>query len=224
MASRLFITSYLLSTHPQILNIIQLQMNKSIYNFRIAAAFFPLLAALVSPSIVHADGANEPIPSFYQEAGLSPNRGYENQHANEHIDPFTGKLQWHYVDLHIPGNGGLDIDIQRSYSSVNEDMGESSPIGVGWTMHFGRVMRRAPYSFCDTNAKPSANPVLELGDGNRQVLYTAIGKSEFITTGMWRGVCRQGGGMDVYSPDGIKYEMSTFGPGVGDITNAQAVC
>lgn len=198
-------------------------MNKSIYSFRIAAAFFPLLAALVSPSIVHADGANEPIPSFYQEAGLSPNRGYENQHANEHIDPFTGKLQWHYVDLHIPGNGGLDIDIQRSYSSLNEEMGESTPVGIGWTMHFGRVMRRSPYAFCDTNSKPSANPVLELGDGNRQVLYTAIGKSEFITTGMWRAVCRQTGGMDVYSPDGIKYEMSTFGPGVGDITNAQAV-
>ena len=56
-----------------------------------------------------ADGVNEPIPTYYQEAGVSRNRGYENQHANELIDPFTGKLQWHYTDLFIPRKQGSGL-------------------------------------------------------------------------------------------------------------------
>ena len=56
-----------------------------------------------------ADGANEPIPSFYEEPGQSRTRDYINQHASEKIDPFTGKLQWHFVDLFILGNGGMDF-------------------------------------------------------------------------------------------------------------------
>jgi len=58
---------------------------------------------------VYADGVNEPIPTYYQEAGVSRNRGYENQHANELIDPFTGKLQWHYTDLFIPRKQGSGL-------------------------------------------------------------------------------------------------------------------
>src|SRR3954470_2339766 len=80
--------------------------------------------------------ALEPIPSFYQEPGLSPNRDYINQQVNEHIDPFTGKLQLHYVDLFLPGNGGMDIKVQRSYNSQDDVLSEPTALGVGWTMHF----------------------------------------------------------------------------------------
>jgi YD repeat-containing protein len=182
-----------------------------------------VVIALFASLLAHADGVNEPIPSFYQEAGMSPNRGYDNQHANEHIDPFSGKLQWHYVDLHLPGNGGLDLSIQRSYSSLNEILGEASPVGVGWTMHFGRVFRKATNSFCDTNARSTVNPVVELADGNRQILYPAVDGNGFITASMWKAVCRTDNGMDIYSPDGTKYEMSTMGPQLGDAVNRQNV-
>ncbi|QKT04138.1 hypothetical protein HUS23_10090 [Ectothiorhodospiraceae bacterium 2226] len=52
--------------------------------------------------------ASNPIPDFYREPGLYPNRDFVNQHFHEHIDPFTGALQFHYVDVHLPGNGGFD--------------------------------------------------------------------------------------------------------------------
>ena len=66
-------------------------------------------------------GAQSVVPDFYKDPGLYPNRDYLNQSVNEHIDPFTGSLQIHAVDLRVPGNGGLDIDIVRSYNSVGVD-------------------------------------------------------------------------------------------------------
>jgi hypothetical protein len=135
-----------------------------------------------------ADGIDEPIPSFYQEPGMSRVRDYVNQHPNERIDPFTGKLQYHFTDLFIPGNGGLDIAVQRSYSSLNEEIGEYSPVGMGWTMHFGRVLRKATTLLCDTvNDSPARNPVLELPDGGRRVLYKAPDNMSWTTTDFWKG-------------------------------------
>jgi hypothetical protein len=63
-------------------------------------------------------GAQEVIPDFYKDPGLYPNRSYVNQSFGEHIDPFTGALQLHYVDLHLPGNGGFDLKVIRSYNSA----------------------------------------------------------------------------------------------------------
>ncbi|MGP1693676.1 MAG: hypothetical protein ACTS6O_14355, partial [Giesbergeria sp.] len=73
-----------------------------------------------------AAGAQEVIPDFYREPGLQANRNYINQSNHEDIDPFTGSLQHHYVDLHIPGNGGLDLKIIRSYNSTNVDPSKPS--------------------------------------------------------------------------------------------------
>lgn len=182
-----------------------------------------LYIAILAVSFAHADGLNEPIPSYYQEAGISRNRGYENQHANEHIDPFTGKLQWHFTDLFIPGNGGLDIAVQRSYSSLNEQLNERSPFGAGWTMHFGRVIRRAFVSLCDRGQPATRNAVMELPDGSRQMLYPALDNATFISPGFWKASCRNdiNGGLDITSPDGTRYEMSTRGLIIGDISNEQ---
>lgn len=65
--------------------------------------------------------AQEVIPDFYREPGLQVSRNFVSQSNNESIDPFTGALQHHYVDLHIPGNGGLDLNVIRSYNSSNVD-------------------------------------------------------------------------------------------------------
>jgi YD repeat-containing protein len=182
----------------------------------LAICFTALFAAFA-----HADGVNEPIPSFYQEPGLSPNRGYVSQHANEHIDPFTGKLQWHFVDLYIPGNGGMDIKVQRSYSSLNEILGDDSPFGAGWTMHYGRVLRKASVSFCAHALSTTLAPVFEMPDGSRQIFYDTLDNVDFISTGMWKAKCNGAGYLDVYSPDGTKYEMTTAGPLIGTDPNRQ---
>jgi hypothetical protein len=71
-------------------------------------------AFLLLCAVLRTATAVEPIPTFYQEPGLSPNREVVDQHVSERIDPFTGKLQIHAVDLVIPGNGGLDMKVQRA--------------------------------------------------------------------------------------------------------------
>lgn len=171
-----------------------------------------------------ADGINEPIPSFYQEPGLSNNRQYISQHADERIDPFTGKLQFHFVDLYIPGNGGLDLKVQRSYSSLDEELTEFSPAGLGWTMHFGRVLSRANNAICDYVNGPKTNPVLELPDSGRRVLYLALDGVSWITTDFWKAECNltaPQGGLNVFSPEGTRYDMTSRGHIVGSPANLQ---
>lgn len=160
--------------------------------------------------------AQEVIPDFYRDPGLNPNRSYVNQSFNEHIDPFTGSLQQHYVDLHIPGNGGFDLKVVRSYNSASVDplnpATYESLTGVGWTIHFGRVLKKNNAICSNSNAVTvSDNPVLELPDGSRQMLAFTGGTSPLmLTTQRWRADCNLSGssGLTVYSPDGTQYEMT----------------
>src|SRR5437868_5657317 len=96
--------------------------------------------------------AQEVIPDFYKGPGLDPNRSYVNQNFNEHIDPFNGLLQLHYVDINVPGNGGFDIQVNRSYNSaaVNETNPNAffGSAGVGWSAHFGRVLYKTSVGPC----------------------------------------------------------------------------
>jgi RHS repeat-associated protein len=166
--------------------------------------------------------AQEALPDFYKDPGINPNRDYVNQHVTEHVDPFTGSLQIHSTDVFIPGTGGFDLKVVRSYNSnrVNgtnpADLNTSSLAGMGWTVHFGRVLKNRNTNIClNTNgAVISDNPVIELPDGSRQALaFTASGTPLMLTTQRWKAECRNvglggGNGLDVYSPDGIKYEMT----------------
>jgi hypothetical protein len=166
--------------------------------------------------------AVEPIPDFYQEPGINPNRDYVDQHISERIDPFTGKLQIHAVDLFIPGAGGLNIQVQRSYSSVNEDFVEPTAMGMGWTINFGRVLRRGPTTICDNQTvTPTRMPVLELPDGSRQILYLSVDRTYWITINRWRATCSPNGGMDVFAPDGTRYEMTRPGVPAGPASAPQ---
>lgn len=179
-----------------------------------------LVCVLASFPVAGNIHALEPIPSLYQEPGLSPNRATVNQSMNEHIDPFTGKLQMHYTDLFIPGNGDLDITVQRSYNSQDELLKEPTALGVGWTMHYGRVLRNALTSICATNVLATKAPVLELPDGSRQILYLTFDLSYTITTSRWKAECA-GLGLIVRSPDGTVYEMTTPGQPAGNGPNPQ---
>jgi len=182
------------------------------------------LAALCAPwAQALADGTTDPIPSFYQEPGISRTRDYTDHHAYERIDPFTGKLQWHVVDLFIPGNGGLDLKVQRSYSSLNYTATgappEASPVGIGWTMHFGRVLRSATAGLCDLNQSETKNPVLELPDGSRHIFYPALDGQTFVSQDFWKAECNLASsdpGLIVHSPDGTQYDMLFAGVSYGN--------
>jgi hypothetical protein len=114
---------------------------------------------------------NGKLPDFYKEPGLQPNRDYVNQHFGEHIDPFTGALQLHYVDIHIPGPAGFDLKIQRSYNSSSVDRVNTkhhSMMGVGWSFHMGRVSKT------DTSICSNTDP----DSGNDYTAYRSINMGE----------------------------------------------
>ncbi|WP_265705497.1 RHS repeat domain-containing protein [Verminephrobacter aporrectodeae] len=160
--------------------------------------------------------AQEVIPDFYKEPGIQPGRDFVNQSHHENIDPFTGSLQRHYVDIRIPGNGGLDLKIIRSYNSSNINSANPAQprttAGWGWTIHFGRILKaRDAHPCLNMNRQTIAdNPVLELPDGSRQLLtFTSSMSPMAITARRWKAECYPGGGgLIVTSPDGVVYEMS----------------
>ena len=179
---------------------------KSIVKIKWLNAFLFFLMTSVS--------AQEVIPDFYKEPGINPNRNYVNQNFNEHIDPFTGSLQLHYVDLHIPGNGGFDLNVVRSYNSASIDTDNpslsESTAGIGWNIHFGRILKTKDTNVCLNSASVAKNPVLELPDGSRQLLvfrYANTVSNEMTTTQRWRVVCN-GSGVVAYSPEGTRYDMN----------------
>ena len=157
------------------------------------------------------------IPDFYRSPGISPDREYIGQNFHEYIDPFSGALQLHYIDIQIPGNGGFDLKVERSYnsSSINwiTPFNRSSLAGLGWTLHFGRVIKGINLGGICINDNPntvSNNPVLELPDGSRQILaFTGKSSPLLLTTQRWRADCiGVGTGLTVYAPNGTYYDMS----------------
>ncbi len=170
----------------------------------------------------------ETLPDFYQEPGLQPNRDFVNQHVTEHIDPFTGALQIHSTDVHIPGPAGFDLNVVRSFNSnrINPlnpaDATTNSLAGHGWTIHFGRVLKRKNFSFClnnDFGVAIGDNPILELPDGSRQPFTFAspTGSPLMLTTQRWKAECLNGEHLSVYSPAGVRYDMEQLvleAPGV----------
>lgn len=173
-------------------------------------------AAALGMSFLLGTGATaqEVIPDFYKEPGINPNRSYVNQNFNEHIDPFSGGLQLHYTDIHIPGNGKFDLSVIRSYNSssvawLNPAIYDSLA-GVGWNVHFGRVLKKSS-DICNTSATTVAsNPVVEMPDGGRHLLAFTGGTAPLaLSNQRWRADCfGSGAGMTVYSPDGTRYDMN----------------
>lgn len=181
-----------------------------------------LVVSVLSPS--HATVQTK-MPDFYYEPGLHPFRGTIAANVNENIDTFNGGLNITHTDLVVPGNGGLDIRIQRAYNtnSVYDPfpsdttslpfptrLVKRNPYGLGWTMHFGRLIGLQNGLLCVNGTEDNLdNGMLELPDGSRQILFrnSTSYSSYYITKELWVASCGSGG-MVVVSPDGIKYTMN----------------
>ena len=165
------------------------------------------LAGALLASFARADGT---LPSYYQDPGISPVRSTVNHNNDEHIDPFTGMLQLHHVDATLPGNGGLDLVLQRSFNSPSPLFGTSSDtmsynrtpnIGIGWNLVIGgRVF--GGLEACGGNHQM----VFETPDGGRQGLI-ATGTGDFLSASRWRALC-VAGGVQVFAPNGTRYDMT----------------
>lgn len=162
-----------------------------------------------------AQEINLAIPNFYSEPGESAEREQNDPIGTELIDPFTGALNLRYRDLVVPGNGGLDIAITRTYRSLAGQPGVLGPnygpsdskrtiFGIGWDISFGRVWQSnstGPGSLSPTSSRtqcrvvsPDAryNPILELPDGTREPLISAnnsVTTYAFITPSRSIGKC-----------------------------------
>ena len=150
---------------------------------RFHIALFVLLIVLL-PSLLFASD------ELYDAPGFDPNRETLSSIPNEHIDPFTGGLILSFEDLRLPGNGGLDLVVQRTFNSKNTCQewlslsrpvvlhlpGENTWLGYGWTLHFGRL-------FKSTNLQ--GPHFVEMPDGSRHAAYLKTNSSVHITKDYW---------------------------------------
>jgi len=178
------------------------------------------------------------MPDFFSEASSpNPDRGATSLAPNEIIDTFSGSLSIVHTDMVIPGDGGLDIRIQRSYSSNNvyirpsnqpnrfNRLVRSNPYGLGWSMHFGRIRTQLldPNFGCPNTATANAttldNPVMEMPDGSQRQLFCNTSPTLFSTNAPFLSkdnwvfnVLRtpQGlmAGYQAINPEGMKYTMN----------------
>lgn len=181
------------------------------------ASHISMYMSLLCITLIGSAPAYAVIPDFYEEPGIMSGRDYLHQSDNEYIDPFSGLLNLHYVDIDIPGNGGLDLKVQRAYTSrgymAESIFGFRSVNGVGWTLHFGRVVKPSD-NVCagDVTGNILDNPVIELPDGSRHILYYARSIDPagplYITSDRWKADCAPNGdGLIVTSPEGVRYTM-----------------
>lgn len=183
------------------------------------------------------------MPDFYSEAeSVNKNRAGLSLAPNEVIDPFSGGLSLVHTDMVVPGNGGMDIKIQRVYSSNNvyyrpptssgaslRALTETTPYGVGWSMHFGRIRMSSDYFRNDWRFYRSCgtlggvgntndNPVFEMPDGSqRQAICNDFPgnystNARFVTKDNWVvdpiGSATGTTGFLVTDPNGMKYTMN----------------
>lgn len=102
--------------------------------------FCCLIALLVSclPPLAQAAAKNTSVNFF---RGASQNTGY---YPGEQVDARTGSLYWEVTDVTLPGQGGFDIEIVRSF---NKNGPERLAFG-NWELEIPRVtltMSRAAY-------------------------------------------------------------------------------
>jgi YD repeat-containing protein len=101
------------------------------------------------------------------------------------VDPASGNLTVIATDLMLPGNAGFNLAVQRVYnSSVFPDyndgastaLEEDSWAGIGWKLHFGRVIK--------PDSTVGGETQIEMGDGSRQAVYSTTAHPEgWITSG-----------------------------------------
>src|SRR5947209_8524514 len=81
-----------------------------------SAAILTVSWGLVFPSISVAQNNGDVFDQFFRYTEVK-NRAIEPHLPGEIIDHFTGNLRIIHEDLFLPGQGGLDLHILRTYSS-----------------------------------------------------------------------------------------------------------
>lgn len=137
------------------------------------------VVALLMSCAIPAIGTAQ-TPFFHQ--GLDRLHPPDSVLPNEQVDPASGSLTVISTDLVLPGNAGFNLTIQRVYNSAifpnyasgSTDVEERSWAGVGWKLHFGRILH--------ADSEASGQMSVEMGDGSRHPLYHSINNPNVWTT------------------------------------------
>jgi YD repeat-containing protein len=168
-----------------------------------------ILASLLFWSSLQSAIAGDTLPGYYQDPGVSPFRTTVNHNLDEHVDPFNGMLQLHHQDAVLPGNGGFDLVLQRSFNSPTPGFGNYSDttsynktpnVGIGWSLFVGGRLYVGPA--CN---QVDGQMIFETPDGGRQALL-GTGNGDFLSPARWRALCVVNG-VQVYAPNGTRYDM-----------------
>lgn len=164
----------------------------------------------------------EVFDQFFRFAEVK-NKSIEPHLPGEVVDHFTGTLSIVQEDLSLPGKGGLDLRIVRSYSSkiwTRSDAldlepliadKEPTPVGFGWKMHLGRV--RNPFATGTALACGGSDvPIYEAADGSARVFYPTGTANQFVSRDLWRLVTNcttaSGSGICITTTTGEKLEFA----------------
>ena len=104
------------------------------------------LSILFNGTLAIGFGSAAAATQIYYEPGINPYREQASQDGIESVDPYSGMLKVRHLDLFVPGNGGLDIKVLRTYDSASVYQlgvgGIGLPaMGYGWTFGFGPLLK-----------------------------------------------------------------------------------
>lgn len=88
----------------------------------------------------------------------------------EEIDPYSGTLALTHKDVSLPGNGGLDLEVFRTYRSDRK--GEYTVLGYQWNTHFGRINPNGMHISIELQDGTVSSAVNEIGSGFNHTFLT----------------------------------------------------
>ena len=171
---------------------------------------------------------------WFRHDDLGENQPVFFEGAHERINYFNGNVHHVFTDLHLPGKNGLDLKVQRTYTSkiwgrvdyiVNQTEAfvaakELNELGYGWSLHFGRLrLVQGDWS--------NHYYMFEESDGTTHRFYADYNQDfvvlpdpndhAYVSEDLWllldegeSDLCPSGSGADkcVISPRGIRYELA----------------
>lgn len=122
---------------------------------------------LIALGILFYAGQGYGQTGVFDSTGIIPGRASYSSLPEESVDLFTGNVTLRYLDYRLPGPNGLDVEIWRVYNSKilqdqsgNVKADHKSWVGIGWTMHMGRV-----------HNYDTTTPIIEFPDGRWERTY-----------------------------------------------------
>ena len=191
-----------------------------------------MLCITIMPLTANFAFAEFDTDPFYDRRGRLGAPTYDS--ISENIDPFSGNMLIVHSDLHLPGKGGLDLNLMRSYNSLiygRRDNSfptfvaayEKSTLGPGWSLHMG-ILRSPPCMTCVNYPAYMTwgnNPVFELPDGTKQIFYPAVSDvTKMVSKDFWQLKTisigfNNAGKWQITAPDGTVYVVSNSDANAG---------